>query len=874
MKRLMVALGKIGKGIAFVLIFLALGEMIMSVMFFKQEDGTLPVHNFYSLPKDTVDVLVLGTSHAGMNVSTKTMWDEYGIAGYRYWGSIQPIWNTYYYLLDALKYQSPKVVLMDAHSLTFQQEYGTYPVQVKNTIAMRLSKEKIENIWASVPPEDRAFMIFGFPTYHNRYNQLTQEDFEYFPWDKHQEIQVLSSEVTDYIYAFSILDKDASEGEAPLGEKEEKYFRMLLEYCRDNQIHLELVASPYEISAIEQQKFRRVRSIAAEYGVDFTNYNDCYQEYGIDPQQDFLDPGHFNKTGMPKYARALAEMLKSKYDLPDRRQDPNHIWNQVRAEVNEPVFALTEQYKLDGRLDYYDTGMKLYENPLASWTLCADFSLPPAGDGSHTALACFDNVSGRGGLRVSREANGDLSISYAANMTARIQNPPEEIRLCVIKMGQQTKIFVNQELIENRKLSQDTLTQYDGTLLLGCEVGDGGRRINFGKTLIRDLVIYDTALNESDALAWEPKELPLVESAEYMNAVTEDDLILSLRNRFEGNGETYVDTGEKLFADPEMSFTLLCRIDPQVEGYETVYFSCFSEEPGAYRGLLARKIGDNLNIVYGDGFGLNIPMPQDQPSILAIVKDRSAYTVYLNGEKAVDQSVSVCLPYDGTFLIGCQVDENGNIFRTSSTTVYNLDVYRGQMTEEQILAWNPEPLAAVPRDPGMDVTYSLPYSFAGNKTDAYVDTGLMLYDNGEKNWTITFTLDRVTVRRGSILSCFDETPGKYRGLIVRQTDDTKFSFITGTEYTEIEIHPADTVTLSVVKDHNHYRMYVNGELAAEKESKIAPYLGNLLIGCERTQYGRPFRFSDISVRRLEVVNQALTDDMIQAQWQAWKETQK
>ena len=130
------------------------------------------------------------------------------------------------------------------------------------------------------------------------------------------------------------------------------------------------------------------------------------------------------------------------------------------------------------------------------------------------------------------------------------------------------------------------------------------------------------------------------------------------------------------------------------------------------------------------------------------------------------------------------------------------------------------------------------------------------------------------MRRGSILSCFDETPGKYRGLIVRQTDDTKFSFITGTEYTEIEIHPADTVTLSVVKDHNHYRMYVNGELAAEKESKIAPYLGNLLIGCERTQYGRPFRFSDISVRRLEVVNQALTDDMIQAQWQAWKETQK
>ena len=84
MKRLTAALKGIGKALAFLIVFLLLGGLIMNVMVFKQEDGTLPVHNYYSLPKDTVDVLVLGTSHAGMNVSTKTLWDEYGIAGYRY----------------------------------------------------------------------------------------------------------------------------------------------------------------------------------------------------------------------------------------------------------------------------------------------------------------------------------------------------------------------------------------------------------------------------------------------------------------------------------------------------------------------------------------------------------------------------------------------------------------------------------------------------------------------------------------------------------------------------------------------------------------------------------------------------------------------
>ena len=210
----------------------------------------------------------------------------------------------------------------------------------------------------------------------------------------------------------------------------------------------------------------------------------------------------------------------------------------------------------------------------------------------------------------------------------------------------------------------------------------------------------------------------------------------------------------------------------------------------------------------------------------------------------------------------------------SGTTVYNLDVYRGLMAEEQIVAWRPEPLAEAPRDPGMDVTYTLSPSFVGNGKSAYVDTGLKLYDNPDKDWTVSLLLDRVTVRRGSVISCFDETPGKYRGLLVRQTSDTVFSFILGSEYVEVEIHPADQVILSIVKEGNHYRVYLNGRLEAEKDCKIASYLGNLYIGCERNQYGRPFRFSDISVRRLEAVSEALTDETVLALHQAWKEETK
>ena len=116
-----------------------------------------------------------------IGVSTKTLWNEYGIAGYRLWGSIQPIWNTYFYLQEALKYQTPKVVLFDIHSLSFQQDYADYAVQVKNTIGLNYSPLRLEAVKTSAPEEKWADLFLGFPTYHSRYSELQEEDFSYFP---------------------------------------------------------------------------------------------------------------------------------------------------------------------------------------------------------------------------------------------------------------------------------------------------------------------------------------------------------------------------------------------------------------------------------------------------------------------------------------------------------------------------------------------------------------------------------------------------------------------------------------------------------------------------------------------------------------------
>ena len=99
--------GKVKKTVVritgFLLILLMVLAGINRVFKMKYGDGIYSLTKFYEQKKDSVDVLVLGSSHAFENINTGTLWDEYGMASYVLGGSRQPSWNTYYYLKEALK---------------------------------------------------------------------------------------------------------------------------------------------------------------------------------------------------------------------------------------------------------------------------------------------------------------------------------------------------------------------------------------------------------------------------------------------------------------------------------------------------------------------------------------------------------------------------------------------------------------------------------------------------------------------------------------------------------------------------------------------------------------------------------------------------
>ncbi|MGN1024020.1 MAG: hypothetical protein ACI4OJ_11000, partial [Lachnospiraceae bacterium] len=383
-----------------------------------------------------------------------------------------------------------------------------------------------------------------------------------------------------------------------------------------------------------------------------------------------------------------------------------------------------------------------------------------------------------------------------------------------------------------------------------------------------NLEVYDSVLNAKQIASWDPEELPEPEGVTYLNNTDrEENTLVLLDSRFAGDGVgNALDTGVKLFEDPASSWTLLSKIEPDIDTGDAVYFSCFAEDPEDYRGILVRRVDvGKLNIIYGNGVGITVDMPTDAPSILVIRKSRLAYDIWLNGEKIVDGEACESDAYNGDLMIGCELDANGIPFRYSGTTVDNFEVIDGLLSEEEILAWDPEILPEAEEEPGSDVTYTLETSFAGNGEDAFVDTGVQLYDVPKKTWSLNCIVD--PGGNGTLFSCFAEDPADYRGLVVRQSDDTTLTLITGRVSTQITVPEGQRYALSIVRQEDRYVIYVNGKKQAEVESLCAAYDGTLLLGCERTVTGKPFRFSTQRIRKLEVTPEAMDAEDVTRFWE-------
>ena len=307
-----------------------------NILKIKSKHGINQKEGIYVQPSNSIDVVFMGTSHVHCGINTALLWEEYGIPAYDYSGAEQPLWMTYYYLKELLKYQKPELVVLDLYGpARFKEDYQ-YEWIEENIYGMKLSLNKLEMMSVSVEPGRFLDYFPDFVTYHSRYDELDQDDFRYILKDE-EELAVFKG-YTPYMNRMELKKPEVyTEERSGLTSKSEKYLKKIIEYTKEKEVKLALIVIPYYLTEEDKKTYNQIQDIAEKNNILFVDYNDFYEEIGLDFSRDLNDDSHLNYWGSSKFSKYIGEYL-SKEGYVDRRGEKGYeTWDENVKLIKEYV---------------------------------------------------------------------------------------------------------------------------------------------------------------------------------------------------------------------------------------------------------------------------------------------------------------------------------------------------------------------------------------------------------------------------------------------------------------------------------------------------------------------------------------------------------
>lgn len=359
-------------GIVFLCLAVGMLYRVNEIFRLKGDSAGYPMEMFYEQEPGTVDVLNLGSSHMFANVNPAVLWDEYGIASYNLGAGLQPPWNTYYYLKEALEYQTPELIVMDVFGVVQYSDYIVGDRVAMNTVGLRWGQNYVNNIEISVADEAEYVDYFlQFPLYHTRYDSITVSDFLPYGGDvngpnyKGYPLNCIS---TTPIGDFTDVEKVTEVKE--MTAKCYEYLTKTIELAKESDIPILLVVNPYSGIMYEEKKvYNHVEQIAEEYGVDYIDFNEYCRNIGFDPQKDFAESHHLNYYGSEKFSSYYGNYIREHYGIADHRGEAGYESWEANSEFYRKQAANVDLAKTETEVEYIE---KLFANQ-ERYTICLSF---------------------------------------------------------------------------------------------------------------------------------------------------------------------------------------------------------------------------------------------------------------------------------------------------------------------------------------------------------------------------------------------------------------------------------------------------------------------------------------------------------------------
>lgn len=271
----------------------------------KQADFGSNWGPFLEEERDSIDVMFFGSSLVYCDIVPAVIWKNSGYSAYVLAGGEQTLPITYYYVREALRHQSPQAIFVEVSGLFYPPETDYIKANIGN---MPLSANRFAATFHAAPLDEWPSLFLPFCAYHDRWDELTAEDFRYglFGYDADplagytflsetrptmgrvtREIAFHAENYQDNLdYLKQIAGYAAERGIATI-------FYIAPSYWLPEQHYLDMVAA--DVGAIENAVF--------------FDFNDDFDALGIDDSIDFFDILHFNFRGAEKFSAYLGGLL-------------------------------------------------------------------------------------------------------------------------------------------------------------------------------------------------------------------------------------------------------------------------------------------------------------------------------------------------------------------------------------------------------------------------------------------------------------------------------------------------------------------------------------------------------------------------------------
>ena len=330
---------------------------------------------YHNEPKDSIDVLFLGASEMYSGWAPGLAYEEYGFTSYPYCVSAAPVTMWKYMLEDALRTQSPELVVIDPYGATLEENDSNFGLfnpspkyQFLNMVPFSAKKiEMVNKMCAGMSAMEKMSYLFPFVKHHDNISDyvVNYTSSKEIRQGKTSELKGMRTLTTCFTDVATIQTNTINEV-SPITPTAEKYLDEFLRYCTENNIKVMFVHFPstiYEGSGIQEanRKSNYVGRIVQSRGFEYINLQDRIVQMGIQAQEDFYSQNHLNVKGQKKVTKYLGKMIDGRIKKKQQTSTTKKSWQEA-SQSYEKYYSYACSRIEEGSVEYIEDGDELCKN--------------------------------------------------------------------------------------------------------------------------------------------------------------------------------------------------------------------------------------------------------------------------------------------------------------------------------------------------------------------------------------------------------------------------------------------------------------------------------------------------------------------------------